>query len=316
MEANQLFKSSASSSVSGSDHSFYMDSSLPVKFSGGASYSNPSHYSPLPASPVSCKSDTTGQVRRMCRKMNKLKGELEVERLRNRRLHSSQAQDLLRLHEHFEKEKQVSLQNLEGSLRDNCHEEIEQVIELLRKEKDNELNEVLKYKDEEVKQLKKLFVLEKEDAIRVALEIQQQELRERSEITYVETIKKLKEEILLLRSLNKALKENYQEKCREDNEKLHELNRIKEEFRAEFQRILNSNKLVSLRELDKMKQLEQSIFGENSTLLDSSTNCLPPSHAGSEEKAGLSYLGTPKLHSLKESLENDLSKSGIVVSMD
>ncbi|XP_052832510.1 RIMS-binding protein 2 isoform X6 [Octopus bimaculoides] len=213
----------------------------------------------------------------MCSTIKKLQRSVDSERKRNQRLRLAQSRELHMKKQIWEKEKWQCLQDLEGMLLENQQLELNQVIERLRKEKDNELNEILKYKDEEVKQLKKLFALEKEDSIRIALELEKSEI---FDTVYNQDIECLKKEIEFLQSQIKSLGDQYYNKCLENDEYQQQLNNIKERIQSEFLDIFqSSNKLVSLRYLEKLKSLEKLIFGDksNSILLEHSfsscSNC-------------------------------------------
>ncbi|CAI9740608.1 RIMS-binding protein 2 isoform X3 [Octopus vulgaris] len=213
----------------------------------------------------------------MCNTIRKLQRSIDSERKRNQRLRLAQSKELHMKRQTWEKEKWQCLHDLEGMLLESQQLELNQVIERLRKEKDNELNEILKYKDEEVKQLKKLFVLEKEDSIRIALELEKSEI---FDTVYKQDIECLKKEIKFLQSQIKSLGDQYYNKCLENDEYQQQLNNIKERIQTEFLDIFqSSNKLVSLRYLEKLKSLEKLIFGDksNSFLLEHSfgsySNC-------------------------------------------
>jgi hypothetical protein len=118
-------------------------------------------------------------------------------------------------------------------------------------EKDKELQDVLKYKEDEVKELRKKFKLEKESAIKLALE------NEKAVITEKE--RQMNAEIERVRKEKEQLEEDYKKKVAEEAKKEKEFTKIKEEYDAELRRILGESKKLAMGNLEKLRKAEQAL---------------------------------------------------------
>lgn len=193
-------------------------------------------------------------------KLSRMKKELEVERARNRQYISEREQSSRHLKTMYEREWSRKMESLEKKLKSDMEKKVSTIKEGLSKEKDLELRQVLRYKDEEVKNMQTHFAQEKEDAVRVALELQKISLSQENSVSCdpdEDLVESLKSELESVKSTNKELEKKYKQKCASDSVKDAEIKRLHEEHDLDLSRVMQESKIAVLRDLHEMKIKEK-----------------------------------------------------------
>ena len=190
----------------------------------------------------------------------KLRSDLEAERGKVRQVARDKSAEVKRIQENFEKEKQKAIELATKRLTNEHAAEIRKVRENTAKEKDNELRQVLKFKEEEVKTMKQQLAEEKEknrsaeEELRRVLVDKGREGEDRSEIE-----RKLRSEIVALKEQRQRADEMYRVKVADDNEKAETIRRLKAEHEIELQKFMKDTKRESIHSLQQRRLTERAL---------------------------------------------------------
>lgn len=223
---------------------------------------------------------------------SKLRSDLEAERTKVRQVLRDKSAEIKRIQDNFEKEKQKAIELATKRLTNEHAAELRKVRENTAKEKDNELRQVLKFKEEEVKTMRQQFTDEKEKN-RHAEEELRRVLVDRSKEgeDHTEVERKLRSEVAALKEQKHKAEEMYRVKCSADNEKAELIRRMKADHEIELQKFVKDSKRETIHSLQQRRLTEKAL----------------------EEKAHeLAYKDhlARKLEAEKDDLQRRLSQSG------
>ncbi|XP_045172088.2 peripheral-type benzodiazepine receptor-associated protein 1-like isoform X4 [Mercenaria mercenaria] len=189
------------------------------------------------------------------RKIARLKSELDLEKAKNKKQHKEKTSELREMRESYEVRKEADINDLEHKMKKRLEKEKRHLEESIRssimEEKDKEMKDVLKYKEDEIKELRKKYKHEKESAIQFAVENEKLVVQEKE--------KQMSEEMEKLKKEKEKLEEEYKKKVAEEAKKDKEFSKIKEEYDAELRRILGESKKLALGNLEKLRKAEQAL---------------------------------------------------------
>lgn len=227
----------------------------------------------------------------------KLRSDLEAERGKVRQVVRDKSAEVKRIQENFEKEKQKAIELATKRLTNEHAAEIRKVRENTAKEKDNELRQVMKFKEEEVKTMKQQIAEEREknrsaeEELRRVLVDKGREGEDRSEIE-----RKLRNEIAALKEQKQRADEMYRVKVAADNEKAETIRRLKAEHEIELQKFVKDTKRESIHSLQQRRLTERALEEK------------------AHELAFKDHLAK-KLEAEKDNLQRRLSQSGDLESL-
>ena len=227
----------------------------------------------------------------------KLRSDLEAERVKVRQVVRDKSAEVKRIQENFEKEKQKAIELATKRLTNEHAAEIRKVRENTAKEKDNELRQVMKFKEEEVKTMKQQIAEEREknrsaeEELRRVLVDKGREGEDRSEIE-----RKLRSEIAALKEQKQRADEMYRVKVSDDNEKAETIRRLKAEHEIELQKFMRDTKRESIHSLQQRRLTERALEEK------------------AHELAFKDHLAK-KLEAEKDNLQRRLSQSGDLESL-
>ena len=210
----------------------------------------------LGSSPSSRKSN----LEELRRHNAKLRSDLEAERAKVRQVLREKSAEVKRIQENFEKEKQKAIELATKRLTNEHAAEIRKVRENTAKEKDNELRQVLKFKEEEVKTMKQQLTEEREknrsaeEELRRVLVDKGREGEDRSEIE-----RKLRSEIVALKEQKQKADEMYRVKVVADNEKAETIRHLKAEHEIELQKFMKDTKRETIHSLQQRRLTEKAL---------------------------------------------------------
>lgn len=190
----------------------------------------------------------------------KLRSDLEAERAKVRQVLRDKSAEIKKIQENSDKEKQKAIELATKRLTNDHAVEIRKVRENTAREKDNELRQVLKFKEEEVKTLKQQIAEEKEknrkaeEELRRVLLDKGREGEDRSEIE-----RKLRSEISALKEQKHKADEMYRVKVADDNEKAEIIRRLKAEHEIELQKFMKDSKRESIHSLHQRRLTEKAL---------------------------------------------------------
>ena len=223
---------------------------------------------------------------------NKLRSDLEAERTKVRQVLRDKSAEVKRIQDNFEKEKQKAIELATKRLSNEHAAELKKARENTAKEKDNELRQVLKFKEEEVKTMRQQISDEKEKN-RHAEEELRRVLVDRSKEgdDHTEVERKLRSEIALLKEQKHKAEEMYRDKSLADNEKAELVRRLKADHEIELQKFVKDSKRESIHSLQQRRLTEKALEEK------------------AHELAHKDHLAR-KLEAEKDNLQRRLSQSG------
>ena len=238
--------------------------------------SRSSSMSSLPTSPNVTKSSSPGVkvenpqkiIEQMRKHISKLKVELEAEKFKNKQSHRDKVSEIKQIKEECNKLKEEALETLQVKIEQSNQNKIQKLRETLNREKDNEIRQILRYKDEEIKEIKASFSQEKEDAIKVSLELQKKALLEqtgrdtpvnRPSSGNSALIVKYQRELKTLKDTRKTLEEQLRVRTNEFIDKETEIRNLKQQHDIEISRLRRETELEEIAEAQGMKKVEEDL---------------------------------------------------------
>lgn len=185
---------------------------------------------------------------------------MEAERAKVRQILRDKSAEIKRIQENFEKDRQKAIELATKRLTNEHAADIKRVRENTAREKENELRQVLKFKEEEVKTLKQQVLDEKEKNRRAEEELRRvladkgREGEDRSDIE-----RKLRTEISSLKEQKHRLEEMHRTKVADDNEKAETIRRLKAEHEIELQKFIKESKRETFHSLHQRRLTEKAL---------------------------------------------------------
>ena len=207
-----------------------------------------------------------GNQDEMRRYVSKLKSELAEQKSRVKRVHRDKSEEIKRLQENLDNEKQKAIENVSKKLESDKAYELKKMKESVAKQKEHELRQVLRVKDEEMRALK-LELQESKNTTRV-LEMENKRIiseQSRGGDTN-EYERRLKCEVSSLRNDKKRLEESLRIKCEADFEKAELIRKIKQEHDLEIRRLTRESKRESMKEFKQLKAVSKEVELKNHQL--------------------------------------------------
>ena len=168
--------------------------------------------------------------------------------------------EIKRIQDSFEKEKQKAIELATKRLTTEHATELRKARENTAKEKDNELRQVVKFKEEEVKTMRQQINDEKEknrhaeEELRRVLVDRSKEGEDHSEVE-----RKLRSEVTSLKEQKQKAEEMYRVKCSADNEKAELIRRLKADDELELQKFVKDSKRESIHSLQQRRLTEKAL---------------------------------------------------------
>lgn len=201
----------------------------------------------------------------MKRYVAKLKSELDEQKNRVKRVHRDKAEEIKRLQESLDNERQKAIENVAKKLESDKAYEMKKLRDAVVKQKESELRQALRLKDEELKASKQ-EVQEFKNSTRV-LELEKKRmLNERSREDGNDVERRLKNEVTTLRHEKRRLEESLRIKTETDTEKAEAIRKMKYEHDSEVQRLTRESKRESFKEFRHLKAVSKEIEVKNHQL--------------------------------------------------
>ena len=201
----------------------------------------------------------------MKRYVSKLKSELDEQKSRVKRVHRDKAEEIKRLQENLDNEKQKAIENVAKRLESDKAYELKKLRETVVKQKESELRQVLRLKDEEMRTLK-LELQENKNKTRILEMENKRILNERSKGNSNDLERRMRNEVTTLRHDKRRLEESLRIKSEADFQKAEIIRKMKYEHENEVQRLTRESKRESLKEFRHLKAVSKEIEAKNHQL--------------------------------------------------
>ncbi|ESP00977.1 hypothetical protein LOTGIDRAFT_172905 [Lottia gigantea] len=253
---------------------------------------------------------------------SKLRNELEIEKVKNREM-QKEKDELRKWKENYEQERKKELISLEDKLKKENKKLVHKIKSELEKEKDEELQKVLKYKDDEIKQLRASMSQDElscSESVSSRLNISMSttdgrdtasNILEKTEDQSI-LLRKMEEEIQRLKDEKLKLEEKYGRKCKENRRKDKEFLKMKDQYDKELRKILAESKKLAECNLKKLKIAELAL-SENFVSDDESVSLkslLSPDNESSKLGLIAEKIENPKLEDNEPSPPDILQQTG------
>ena len=201
----------------------------------------------------------------MRRYVSKLKGELAEQKNRMKRVHRDKAEEIKRLQENLDNEKQKAIENVSKKLKSDKAYELKKMKESVARQKESELRQVLRVKDEEMRALK-IELQESKNNTKI-LELENKRIiTEQARGETNDSERRWKSEINSLRNEKRRLEESLKIKSEADFEKAELIRIMKQEHDSEIRRLTKESKRESLKEFRQLKAVSREIELKNHQL--------------------------------------------------
>ena len=191
-------------------------------------------------------------VEEMRQHIAKLKLELDSERAKNKQLHRDKISEMKQMKEACDKEKEHALHTLDSKLLQEKHISLQKQKDTLNKERDQEIRQILRTRDDEIKQNRLTTSKEKEEAVKVALELQKKAMAEQHSnggpMSHVRPgsgnsvlIIKLQREIKVLKENSKDLEERLKLKTESEADKSEQLRKIHINYETQIAQLIQDS---------------------------------------------------------------------------
>ncbi|XP_028400884.1 RIMS-binding protein 2-like isoform X2 [Dendronephthya gigantea] len=211
-------------------------------------------------------SNLWGNQDEMRRYVSKLKSELAEQKNRVKRVHRDKSEEIKRLQENLDHEKQKAIENVSKKLESDKVYELKKMKESVAKQKEHELRQVLRVKDEEMRTLKQ-ELQESKNTTRI-LEVENKRiLSEQSRgVDTNDNERRWKGEVSSLRNDKKRLEESLRIKSEADFEKAELIRKLKQEHDLEIRRLTRESKRESMKEFRQLKAVSKEVELKNHQL--------------------------------------------------
>ena len=253
------------------------------------------------SSPASARSEgpwirSNPKLEEYRRKIARLKSELELEKSKSKHVLKEKSKELKHLRAQFDDDKQSELLSIEDRLKERMKKDVIKMREELIKEKDSELQQVLKYKEDEISHLKTKLSQSAESTKKKRKLVDDKYLKDETKengsvaeassleeklkiskrLREMDLLRRMEEEIQKLKDENFHLEQKYEKKCKEESAVQKEFTKVKAGYDAEFRRVISESKKLALGNLKKLKRAEialsESFVSEDESLPCSTTS--------------------------------------------
>ena len=201
----------------------------------------------------------------MKRYVTKLKSELDEQKSRVKRVHRDKTEEIKRLQANLDNERQKAIENVAKKLENDKAYEMKKLRETVVKQKESELRQALRLKDEEIRTLKQ-EVQECKNSTRIVEMESKRMLNERLREDVSDTERRLRNEVTALKQEKRKLEESLRLKTETDSEKAEVIRKMKYEHDSEVQRLTRDSKRESFKEFRHLKAVSKVIEVKNHQL--------------------------------------------------
>lgn len=198
----------------------------------------------------------------LTKQIDKLKTDLEAEKQKLRQLHRDKVLELKAKQEEFDKKLERALEIQARKRETDKQIDLKAVEEKIKKQKEREIKNIWRLKEDEIKRLKKQFAREKEDCIKEAVESERRKTVEKvheGEDVLTGRITQLTTDIFALNEHNTKLEDQIKLLTQENHEKIELMRRMKKEHEAKVETLVKQYKSDAMRETARLKLAERRI---------------------------------------------------------
>ena len=198
----------------------------------------------------------------LTKQIDKLKTDLEAEKQKLRQVHRDKVLELKAKQEEFDKKLERALEIQARKRETDKQIDLKAVEEKIKKQKEREIKNIWRLKEDEIKRLKKQFAREKEECIKEAIESERQKSIEKvheGEDILTAKITQLTTDIFALNEHNTKLEDQIKFLTQENYEKIELMRRMKKEHEAKVETLVKQYKSDAMRETARLKLAERKI---------------------------------------------------------
>eukprot|EP00795_Rhopilema_esculentum_P015196 gene15196-6393_t len=228
-----------------------------------ASHMNGVHRSRLPVPQSSTSSNSPSNLKRtndeLRQHVSRLKAELDVERAKSRQIHRDKVADIKKLKDEYDKEKFIVQGSVVDKMKGEHEFEMKKLRETLQKEKEIEIKQILRFKDEELRTTKKMMAEDKEFSLKEQDDRLKRELGSKAKDGNNETENKLRQELNECRRQKVHIEEALKQKSASEAEKSDIIRKLKEEHEKENQRVIRDARIQIARNVQELKNAQKAL---------------------------------------------------------
>ena len=198
----------------------------------------------------------------LTKQIDKLRTDLEAEKQKLRQVHRDKVLELKAKQEEFDRKLERALEVQARKRETDKQADLKSVEEKVKKQKEREIKNIWRLKEDEIKRLKRQFAREKEEAIKEVIEIERRKSVEKvheGEDILTARITQLTKDIFALNEHNSKLEEQVKLLTQENHEKIEVMRRMKKEHEARLESLVKQYKSDAMRETAKLKLAERRI---------------------------------------------------------
>ena len=198
----------------------------------------------------------------LTKQIDKLKTELEAEKQKLRQVHRDKVLELKAKQEEFDKKLERALEVQARKRETDKQIDLKAVEEKIKKQKEREIKNIWRLKEDEIKRLKRQFAREKEECIKEVIESERRKSVEKvheGEDIFTAKITQLTTDIFALNEHNTQLEEQIKHLTQENHEKIELMRRMKREHEAKVETLVKQYKSDAMRETARLKLAERRI---------------------------------------------------------
>lgn len=193
--------------------------------------------------------------------VTRLKAEIELEKIKSKQTHRDKVAEVKRIKDHYERANNQSIEAVTSKMKNLSEVELRKLRDSLHRDKDAEIKQIIKFKDEEIRTLQRTM---QEETDRLNRQIHLSSAR-RQRLGNTNTnddveLSRLKRELKKLNSEKENLEQKYSEAILYTDVKNETIKKLKVDHERELQKILrqarreNSNSVSELQTLKKSLQ--------------------------------------------------------------
>lgn len=198
----------------------------------------------------------------LTKQIDKLRTDLEAEKQKLRQVHRDKVLELKAKQEEFDRKLERALEIQAKKRETDKQTDLKALEDKVKKQKEREIRNIWRLKEDELKRLKRQFAREKEEAIKEVVESERRKSVEKvheGEDILTAKITQLTKDIFALNEHNTKLEDQVKHLIQENQEKRELMRRMKKEHEAKLETLVKQYKSDAMRETAKLKLAERKI---------------------------------------------------------
>ena len=220
--------------------------------------------------------------------VTRLRAEIELEKIKSKQTHRDKVAEVKRIKDHYERANNLSIDAVTSKMKNLSEIELKKLRDSLNRDKDAEIKQIIKFKDEEIRTMQKTM---QEETERMNRQIHHSARRQRfggnNNVQNDDAeLSRLKRELRRLHSEKESLEEKFSDAIASSNNKNEIIKKLKVDHERELQKILRQARRENSQSISEIQILRKSLHEKDTEIsrLDSCVQKIAEEKGNFEEE--------------------------------